>query len=442
MTVDPTNTQNRPFCFLIPIWGESYCQTFVDRCLPSLLAPGNFPLLDAAAGHRLLIATTVEDRQRIEHLPVMQRISRHVIPTYIAISTPEMPGYVGVIRHLSRCLKLLFDAAHSYRSYGCFLMPDLIFSAGLVASMSRSVQNGDHLLLLTAMRQIEEDVLADLAARELLPTGSMLSMSAEPLTISPRLVANLSIRHLHPEAVPYGESARHPRARPPFRFWSQDNERGLILRTFFAHPILMDFSVVPADHTVCLEHGDFESDYLGYAFAASARNGRVRVVTDSDEAGLLSMTAGAVDHTRDWLMFRRIGARLVPRLSLIADIRNAMLAYVRNSNDPVRRETFRQSVRWHSGDIDEVWLSEEAKIKDLVTKAVGDYYADQTRFPGRFRRHPRHWLIDGFSLLQFLLRYVYALQLVLAALAGNAEERLILRLRFSTIASRYFGRGK
>ncbi|HEX4411548.1 MAG TPA: hypothetical protein VH206_22475 [Xanthobacteraceae bacterium] len=436
------STDTRPFCFIIPVWGASYCQKMVDRCLPSLLAANNFPLLNASDGHRFVIATTAEDCRQIEHLPVMARISRHVTISYIEIPTPEVAGYAGVIRHLSRCLKLLFDAAYADRSYCSFVMPEQIFSDGVVASMLRSVANGDHLLLATGLRQVEEDVLSDLANRNILTKDSALSMNAEALTISPRLIADLCVRYLHPEAIAYAESARSPIARPPFRFWLLGKERGLILRTFFAHPILMDFSVVPADHTRCLEQGDFESDYLGYAFAASARSGKIRVVTDSDECMILSPTPGSVDHTRDWLMFRRIGARLMPRLALIADIRNATLAYVRNYNDPVRLETFRNSVRWHAVDIDDAWQREEADIQDIVTQAAGDYYADPTRFPSRFRSNPRYWLIDAFSLAQYLLRYVYALQLVFAALAGNAEERLILKLRLSALASRYFSRGK
>jgi hypothetical protein len=43
-----------------------------------MLAPGNLPRLEAADGHRFLIAAPIEDWDAIEHLPVMERAREHV----------------------------------------------------------------------------------------------------------------------------------------------------------------------------------------------------------------------------------------------------------------------------------------------------------------------------------------------------------------------------
>jgi hypothetical protein len=62
----PTDTAMQamqPFDFIVSLWGERYRNYFVDRCLPTLLAEGNFPVLRASEGHRLLIATTQADWQ-------------------------------------------------------------------------------------------------------------------------------------------------------------------------------------------------------------------------------------------------------------------------------------------------------------------------------------------------------------------------------------------
>ncbi len=430
---------SRPFCFIVVVWGEQYCRRLADFCLSSLLAPNNLPCLDAAAGHRLLIATTRADWQRLEHAPAIERLRRYVTPTLIEIELPSAPGYGGVLQHQTRCLKQLFDAAYAYRGYGCLLLPDVIFSDGLVTSMQRSVRNGDHLLLLTAMRQTEEDVLAELSARGLMSKEREPVLSAEPLTIPPRTMADLAVRHLHPESMVYAEGQRRQQARPPFRFWRLGNGRGLVLRTFSGLPILMDFAAVPADHTACLEQSNYESAYLASNFPDSSS---IRVITDSDECCILSLTPAAVDRTRDWWVFRRVGARLVPRLALLADLRNSMVAYVRTHHDEVRRALFQRSVRWHADNVDDAWLREEAEIDRMITRAAGDYYDNPSHFPARVRRNPRYWMVDLFAIAQHLLRYVYALQIVLAALTGNAEERAILRQKLSAIGRRLLRTGR
>jgi hypothetical protein len=430
-SIEDTAATKRPFCFMVAVWGQPYCQSLIDFCLPSLLAPDNLPRLDAAAGHRLLIATTRQDWERIEHLPVMERIRRHVTPTLLEIGTPPAPGYEAVLQHQTRCLKQLFDAAYRYRSYGCLLLPDVIFSNHMVLSLQRAVRESTHLLLITALRQVEEDVLAELSDLGLVSKDRPLSISAEPLTIEPRPLVDLAVRHLHPEIAAFAEGQRRQRARPPFRFWRAADGRGLILHTFYALPVLMDFAVVPADHTSCLDYSDFESVYLGYAY----RRGQVRVVSDSDECGVLSLTPRAVNHTRKWRIFERGGARIMPQLALLADLRNSMAAYVRKTRDVVRRDTFRQSVNWHTTDIDESWLSEETRINRLIDRAAGDYYTDPSHFPASFGRDQRYWLFDLVGALQQLLRYVYSLQFIFAALTGHPEKRAIVRRKLTALAA-------
>ena len=72
---DDHATVTRPFYFLLSLWGEKYRNYFVDRCLPTLLAPGNFPVLRAADGHRLLIATTRSDWEAMEAFRSWQRLA-------------------------------------------------------------------------------------------------------------------------------------------------------------------------------------------------------------------------------------------------------------------------------------------------------------------------------------------------------------------------------
>jgi hypothetical protein len=220
-----------------------------------------------------------------------------------------------------------------------------------------------------------------------------------------------------------------PRANP-----RRDHGRIIAIGSSEMAPILMDLAAVPSDHTAGLEHGDFESHYLGYAFSGR----KVSVVTDSDECGLLSLTPAAVNQTPVSPVFERPGARFIPKLALLADIRSAMAVFVRLPRNTVRRDVFRQSVRWHAADLDETFLQEEARIDELITDAIGDYYSDPSYMPKRFS-NPRYWTIDLFGVLQYCIRYARALPVLARALLLNGEERVLVLRKLSALAKRYFG---
>jgi hypothetical protein len=164
---------------------------------------------------------------------------------------------------------------------------------------------------------------------------------------------------------------------PPFRIWRMPEGRGILLHTFFIIPVLMDYSIVAADHTACLDHEMIENVYV----SANFRNCRaVHTVRDSDEFMMLSLTPRATDHAM------RI-AEGKPRSSVrreyarLADIRRSYEFYVLRNRDSVRHELFRVPVRWHVDDIDLAWMREEARIDRLIRRALGDYYKQDADRP-------------------------------------------------------------
>jgi Carbohydrate esterase, sialic acid-specific acetylesterase len=385
-----TTAHARPFCFMVPFWGERYRNYFVDLCLPSLLAPRNLPLLCAADGHRFLLATTRADWDGITNLPIMEKLRHYAAPTLVEIPHPADDGYVAILRHQTFCLKRLFETAYAHHAYGCSVWPDTILSDGLVASLLRSIKAGHHLVLQPTIRLVEEGVLADLAVMGLLPRNSQLSMTGEPLVVPPRVVGDLSARHLHPEVEIFEEGHPCQPICPPYRFWRVPNRRGIILHVFFITPILLDFAVVPPDHTECLEGGDWESFYLGRNFSHC---GGLRVIDDSDECGILSITPASIDRSNARLS-KRFCAQWSPTFALLCNLRQSLATYTRDQRNSVRRDLFRVSVRWHADDIDDAWRREEARIARLIDLAAGDYYANGGGFPSAISRNPRYLLFD------------------------------------------------
>ena len=89
------------------------------------------------------------------------------------------------------------------------------------------------------LRQSEKGVISDLHAWGMLSEVQRSSVTTQELTIPPRVVADLAVRHLHPE-----EGAAGQPTTPPFRYWRVPHGRAIILHAFFGLTVLMDFKVV------------------------------------------------------------------------------------------------------------------------------------------------------------------------------------------------------
>ena len=358
----------RPIYFMVPFWGKRYRERFVDLCLPSLFAPRNLPLVRQEDGHRFLIATTKEDWDAIQGLPIMARLARHARPVWIEIDGTEsssdagasaLARYGATIRRQNDAQRKLVDAAYEGKAYGSLMFPDVIYSDGMVACLLESVAAGDHLVVSMALRQTEETVVADLGRRGLLPADARLSETAASLALAPRLAAQLAIEHLHPEITPFEEG--NPR-RPffhPFTYWRMSAGRGFILHTFFAAPVLMDFAVLRADHAQCLDQSAFENVYISSNFDMTHKT---RIIRDTDEFTMLSLTPAAVN----WSVFREPKRGWGANFRRICSFHGSVRFFTGNKRNWLRQELFRCSIRWHGGELDEAWREEEQRIEGTI----------------------------------------------------------------------------
>jgi hypothetical protein len=381
----------RPFDFMVPFWGRRYRGYFVVLCLPSLLAPNNLSLLNAADGHRFLIATTEEDWKAIWDLPIMGMLQRHAEPVWIEIEPPserdspnERDRYEATIRQQNEAQKALVMAAGTRRMYGSMTFPDVIYSDGMVATLLRLARDGYRAAILPAMRQIEETTISDLTSRGYLRAGEKLSITARPLCIPQRVAADLAVRHLHPEMDIFDQRRLTQNWVIPFRFWRIDS--GLLLHSFYGCLPFIDYAALPQEHAKCLDKGVFENVYASVNLAGLDP---VHIMADSDEFIILSLTPRATNWAQPvssrWQLFGY--ERLV-------NIRKSMQFYA--GDDRVRRDLFLSPVRWHSRDIGWRWRRKERWIALMLWLAIGDYMG------GRFPERP-HW-IDQIETFVAMMR--------------------------------------
>src|SRR2546426_114422 len=81
----------RPFYFIIVLWGERFRDYFLDLCLPTLLSPRNLPSLATRARSKFLLCTRPQDWAAIQAAPIFKLLERYVDPVYLEIP-PCPPG--------------------------------------------------------------------------------------------------------------------------------------------------------------------------------------------------------------------------------------------------------------------------------------------------------------------------------------------------------------
>lgn len=430
--------KQRHFDFMVLFWGDRYRGYFVNRCLPCLFAPNNLPLLNADDGHRFLIAAPAVDWHAIKNLPIMDRLRRHTIPTWLEVDEPAAAApdqkswnqYKINLDHMGRCLRVLFEAARAGRGYGCSLLPDIMISDGMVASMLKSARAGAHLVLCSSTRQIEEDVVADLSRIGLFRPDASYSLTAEAVTIPQRVATELAIRHMHPEMFAFDEAAPQQHPFPPFRMLRVPGDRGIILHTFISVPVLMDYAVVPADHTACLDRDTFEDSYISANFSHC---GGIHIVQDSDEFFILSLTPKTVDWTPS--SAARNNVTRLREYRRLCSIRRAFKVHAKD--DRIKWELFRTSFRWHTRDLDDVWFAHEHRVDKAIEFAAGDYFGDDQSLRARFRASARWFL---FNLLPTVGSFACGLGSSAWRIVTNAPliaERALLAIRGDPAARRW-----
>jgi hypothetical protein len=426
------------FDFMVAFWGKRYREYFVNLCLASLLAPNNLPLLRSDDGHQFLIATTREDWDAISDLPVFKQLREYATPILVEQAAPQLssePGSANAIKHQNVCQKALVEIAYANRSYGCLLWPDLIISDCMVKGLLQRVEEGCNVVLCCTLRQTEEAVLSELAIAGYRPNHARSNSSWQPLVLSPRVTAALAVRHLHPDIRIYDVDCYHQPFFAPFRYWKMGDHDGIVLHSFFAIPVLMNFAAIEKHDTECLKYEAFENVYLGKNFFNC---GDLHVVRDSDEFGILSLTPAAVrqglptkteqGHT-SWL------SKFVRRCS----IRGSLAFFARHNRDGLKRNLFQKSVRWHAADIDENWRKEEENISQYLDSLVHDYYVNDPQsltFPRSISLNPRYLFYDLIifcyttSVIQIPVHYV---AVFVKALTGKSVHQALIKSRLASV---------
>jgi hypothetical protein len=344
----------RPFYFIVVLWGTRFRDYFLEYCVPSLLAPGNLPSLSTKTPSKFLIVTRPDDWAAIEASPIFALLRRHVEPVFVEIA-PCPPGRSGC-QHMGLGHRIACDTAHRDQAYATVLTPDCMLSDGGVARLQELARSGVQLVLTAALRFGEEPFLGHLRGMGALPAVSR-SQTATPLAISGRQMAYAAVNGFHSETLAYEWDAPGLMVISPAAWWRVPGEDGIVLHSLSWAPLLLDYGAVADHDTSTFDQWTLDGDYL---FNNAKDISRIHVVQDSDELFIASwgpLAERPVRKTR--FPFDRALAGHFFKQSFYSGF-----------FDPLKRKMFFLPVRWHAKPLNDRWAPIEAEAMHALRRWV------------------------------------------------------------------------
>ena len=347
---------DRPFYFIVVLWGERFREYFIEFCVPSMLSPGNLPALSTRQPSKFLIATTAADWAAIESSPIISAMRRYLDVEMIEIPPcpPERSSYDHMgLGHKRACERAFRDAA-----YAMVLTPDCMLSDGTIARLQQLASSGCELVVAAAIRFSEQAFLGHLRNIGVLPDASR-RVSGSPLVISGRQMAYAAVNGLHSEALAYEWEAPGFLLVVPAAWWRVPGENGILLHSLTWAPMLLDYGAVRNHDTSTLDQWTLDGDYL---FNNAKAMTKIHVVQDSDELFLASW--GPVVEGQVYKRHVPLFGRLAAKAQFGASLRSAFF-------DPFKRRICFLPVRWHAEPINEKWNAVEAEaLRELLRYAT------------------------------------------------------------------------
>jgi hypothetical protein len=345
---------DRPFYFIIVLWGQAFRNYFLECCLASVLSPGNIPALNTSSRSKFLIATRPDDWAALRKVANFKLLERYVEPVFIEIP-PCPPGRSGC-QHMGIGHRIALDMAHRDKAYALVLTPDSMLSDGSIARLQELAHAGTQLVLTAALRFGEEPFFAHLRDMGALPPDSR-GEDAKPITLSGRQMAYAAVNGFHSETLAYEWDAPGLMAISPAAWWRVPGEDGIVLHSLSWAPLLLDYASINDHDTSTFDQWTLDGDYLFNNFKNSER---VHVVQDSDEIFLAS--------------WGPLAERPVKKSRFPFDDRLAGLFFKQSFYsgffDPLKRKQFFLPVRWHANPLNAKWTAVEERAASELRRWV------------------------------------------------------------------------
>lgn len=295
--------------------------------LPTLMSSRNLPEISGRFPVRYRIATTPEDRKRIEEWPIFGRVAATVEIEWVTDkSSPD------ITYHIEWYKRSLADAKAANAI--CFMAyPDVAWSNGVLARCAEAIAQGKVGAEIPYIRVISETLVPEMIARA----------GDDPIEFSGGELVRLGMRHMHPLSVAALADGRH--ALPSLEVTWRVPDQGLLLREMSRELTLIDTERLEANQY-------WNTIKTSYPEA-------LHVSEDSDDMLMLSVAP----LFKDFQVY-------IPNHTL-QPIDLARVSRHPDNNNPLVEHFAAHSIRLHYDDFDEKrWDVYEQRADDFIGQAL------------------------------------------------------------------------
>ncbi|MBZ5524635.1 MAG: hypothetical protein LAP21_20545, partial [Acidobacteriia bacterium] len=183
------------FHFILPVWGSSYVEVYLNVVLATQLSDGNLGAVPLE-GARYKIYTTAADELTIRQSPAFQALARRITVDFVAIddllrdaewarTNDSQVQYFAPMNTIHRMA--ITDAARDPAVCLVFLMPDLILADGTLRFVAEAARQGKRAVMVYTLRADLDACRAALVRETSIESGSKR-------TVPPRLLVDLMLR--------------------------------------------------------------------------------------------------------------------------------------------------------------------------------------------------------------------------------------------------------
>src|SRR3990167_2945386 len=335
--------QQISFYFIVVVWGDVYVDMLLQVSLRCFLSPKNIPGLTNLSESRFIFVTTKQDFSRISQSLIFKKLESYIQPIFLEI---DMSGDETIHARMTMGYELASRLSYEQKAYAIYLLPDCIISDGSFLSLERYAREGQDVVLVPGPRIVKEKFMSYLMDMDL--------KDSDILLFKPRELANLGLNYLHTEFKNYNYSGEKFTKWPQMVSWSIPDNKGLLIRAFHLHPLMVNFSnreeavIFNRDETI-------DSHFIKNNFL---NINKIYLERDSDNVILYSMT-----NEKDRI-----------EVGLITNLKDKLEAIIRISQSSLVSELqkiyFYNAYKLHGDDLTKGWLAIERDSLSVVAKVL------------------------------------------------------------------------
>ena len=229
--------------FVVPVWGESYVQTFLDYCLPAQLSRDNIPALGGDTANSYTIHTTRSDYERIAASPSFRALQGMLAVTVEFLDSDLSPTHdaasYGKYQVKSKCYLRALERAAEHNAAVVALNADVVLANGFVRTAVDLLSNGKRVMEVPGPRGLRDPIGRTLVSRYRAADGPSI-------TIEPTQLSALWVKNMHPQLkMHFVEGPEGAPFHPSHLYWTVGNE-GVVIRGFHLYPIV----IYPKDRAI------------------------------------------------------------------------------------------------------------------------------------------------------------------------------------------------